>query len=51
MDNKLSLLDLPYIGNGESVCTSAFDRPVRKRDGFIAKIRNNIFGRNAKQRQ
>ena len=50
MENKLSLLDLPYLGNGESVYTSAFDRPVRKRDGFIAKIRNNIFGRKTKKR-
>jgi hypothetical protein len=50
MDNKLSLLDLPYDGNGEPVYTSAFDRPTRKRDGFVVKIRNNIFGRNTKKR-
>ena len=45
MKNKLSLLDLPYNGNGEPVYTLAFDRPIRKRDGFIAKIRS-IYGRN-----
>lgn len=39
-NNKLSLLDLPYNCNDEPVYTSAFDRPVRKRDGFIAKIRS-----------
>ncbi len=43
-NNKLSLLDLPYIDNGEPVYTVAFDKPVKKRDGFIAKIRN-IYGR------
>lgn len=43
-NNKLSLLDLPYDGNGEPVYTSAFDRPARKRDSFIAKIRS-IYGR------
>lgn len=44
-NNKLSLLDLPYdCNNSKPVYTSAFDRPVRKRDGFIAKIRS-IYGR------
>ena len=47
MKNKLSLLDLPYNGNGEPVYTSAFDRPVRKRDGFIVKIRS-IYGRKSR---
>lgn len=40
MKNKLSLLDLPYNGNVEPVYTSAFDKPIRKRDGFITKIRS-----------
>lgn len=47
MKNKLSLLDLPYDGNGESVYTSAFDKPIKKRDGFIAKIRS-IYGRKSR---
>lgn len=46
MKNKLSLLDLPYNDNGEPVYTSAFNRPIRKRDGFIAKIRS-IYGRKS----
>lgn len=44
MKNKLSLLDLPYNGSGEPIYTSAFDKPIRKRDRFIAKIRS-IYGR------
>lgn len=47
MKNELSLLNLPYLGNEEPVYTSAFARPVRKRDGFIAKIRS-IYGRKSR---
>ena len=47
MKNKLSLLDSPYNGNGKPVYTSAFDKPIRKRDGFIAKIRS-IYGRKTR---
>ena len=47
MKNKLSLLDFPYINNGEPVYTFAFDKPIRKRDGFIAKIRS-IYGRKSR---
>ena len=47
MKNKLSLLDLPYDCNGEPVYTSAFDKSIRKRDSFIAKIRS-IYGRKSR---
>ena len=50
MDNKLSLLILPYDCNCEPVYTSAFNKPVGKRDGFLVKIRGNIFGRKLTKR-
>lgn len=43
---RLSLVDSPYIehSKAEPVYTSAFNRPKKERDGFIAKIRGNIYG-------
>ena len=42
----LSLVDLPYNVKikPEPVYTFAFNRPKKKRDGYIAKIRDNIYG-------
>jgi hypothetical protein len=50
MDNKLSLLNLPYMEINEPVYTFAFNKPVGKRDGFFVKIRGNIFGRKLTKR-
>ena len=42
----LSLVDLPYHENSETkpVYTSAFCKTKKKRDGFVAKVRGNIYG-------
>lgn len=44
--SHLSLVDAPYKiqNNEESVYTSAFDKSKKMRDGFIAKVRGNIYG-------
>ena len=48
MTNKshLSLVDTPYKiqNNEESVYSSAFDKSKKKCDGFIAKVRGDIYG-------
>ena len=45
-ESRLSLLDLPYNEQNktEPVYTSAFSKPKKERDGFIAKVRGNIYG-------
>ena len=42
----LSLVDLPYDeqNKAEPVYTSAFNKSKKERDGFIAKVRGNIYG-------
>lgn len=43
---RLSLVDAPYNekNHTEPVYTLAFNRPKKERDGFVAKVRNNIYG-------
>ena len=45
-ESRLSLLDLPYNeqNKAEPIYTSAFNKPKKERDGFIAKVRGNIYG-------
>ena len=44
-ESRLSLVDLPYDENkAEPVYTSAFNKHPKERDGFIAKVRGNIYG-------
>ena len=44
--SRLSLIDTPYNeqNDAEAVYTSAFNKPKKERDGFIAKVRGNIHG-------
>jgi hypothetical protein len=42
----LSLVDSPYNEHTEAepVYTFAFNKPKKERDGFVAKVRCNIYG-------
>ena len=45
-ESRLSLVDSPYNeqNQAEPVYTSAFNKPKKERDGFIAKVRGTIYG-------
>ena len=44
--SRLSLLEIPYNeqNKAEPVYTLAFNKQKKERDGFIAKVRGNIYG-------
>lgn len=45
-ESRLSLVDSSYNEQkqAEPVYTSAFNKPKKERDGFIAKVRGTIYG-------